>query len=319
MNSRKLIKRSAWALLFVFLLANVIAFNQAWRFTHFSAAAEIKTKAPDQLSFRDKIKALFLGVSNPRPENKVAPDQKFETLFISSDVKLECWSISAENPAGTVILFHGYSGCKSMMLDKAAGFLKMNYNTLLVDFRGSGGSEGNQTTVGFEEAEDVKACCRYLVQKGEQRIFLFGTSMGAAAILKCMQDTTLKPAGLILECPFGSLYETTVARFHSMHLPVFPMAALLDFWGGAQHGFWAFSHSPRTYARHVTTPVLLLWGGRDEKVSREEINDIYANLKGRKKLDIFPLAGHEDYLLRYKKEWADEVGDFLKFTEASGS
>ena len=79
------------------------------------------------------------------------------------------------------------------MLDKSEIFLELGYNTFLVDFMGSGGSEGNQTTIGFLEAEQVETSFNYLKNKGEKNILLFGTSMGAVAIMKAIHDFDLKP------------------------------------------------------------------------------------------------------------------------------
>ena len=66
-----------------------------------------------------------------------------------------------------------------------------------VDFMGSGGSEGNQTTIGFLEAKQVKTCFDYLTEKGEKNIFLFGTSMGSVAIMKAISDFDIKPKAII--------------------------------------------------------------------------------------------------------------------------
>ena len=89
-----------------------------------------------------------------------------------------------------------------MLLDKSDLFLQLGYNTLLVDFMGSGGSEGNQTSVGFFEAEEVKTCYDYVKRQSNAAVFLFGTSMGAVAMLKAIRDDAIAPDGILLECPF---------------------------------------------------------------------------------------------------------------------
>ena len=94
---------------------------------------------------------------------------------------------------------------------------------MMVDFMGSGGSEGYRTTIGYEEGEEVKDVYNYLVAKGEKNIYLFGTSMGAAAILKALHEyKEVTPAGIIIECPFGSMYKTVCARFKAVSAPSFP-------------------------------------------------------------------------------------------------
>ena len=295
----------------IFILMNLVAIFHSYKFTHFSESTLEKTQGPIELSARQKIGTLLFGVSNPRPENTIFPDKVYETVKLKSNKEIECWSISTEHSKGTVILFHGFGGKKSSMLDKADVFLELGYNTLLVDFMGSGGSQGDQTTIGFWEAKQVKTCFDYLKQKGETNIYLFGTSMGAVAIMKALSNFELNPKAIIIECPFGTMYKTVCARFKTMNAPTFPMAGLLVFWGGAQNGFWAFGHNPIEYAKNIRCPTLLLYGAKDEKVSRKEIDSIINNLQGRKSLKIYQQAGHENYLAKYKREWTNHIQEFL--------
>ncbi|MGG9963244.1 alpha/beta hydrolase [Ferruginibacter sp. SUN106] len=315
MKNKKLKKRVLWSIVIVFILMNIVAALHAYKFTHFTTTGTAKTKSPDKLSFSDKVQALFFGVNNPRPENVAIPSQKFETIQLQSNKKISCWSIKTDSSKGTIILFHGYSGEKSSLIDKSDEFIRQGYSTFLVDFMGSGGSEGNQTTIGFKEAAEVKTAFDYLVQQGETKIYLFGTSLGAVAIMKAINDYQMNPAGIMIECPFGSMYKTTCARFKSMKVPSFPMAALLVFWGGVENNFWAFGHNPIEYAKTIHCPTLLLYGEQDKNVSREEIDEIYANLQCTKALKTYPLAGHENYLTNYKAQWIADIKFFLTSTE----
>ena len=306
-------KRIKWLLrllLIVVVLLNAIAFMHAYKFTHFSKGG--KSKSTTELSVWEKTSLLFTGVRNPRPQNTQAPDTAYETVLIQSNKLLEAWWIKRDSAKGTVALFHGYGGEKSSMLDKAAVFRQMGYNTLLVDFMGAGRSEGRQTTVGFFEAQEVKDCLAYLKEQGETNIHLFGTSMGAVAIMKAIDKYNIQPASIIIECPFGTMMQTVKARFKIMGVPSFPMAQLLVFWGGIQNGFWAFEHNPVEYAKNIHCPTLLLYGEHDPKVSRSEIDAIYANLKGKKQLKTYPEAGHENYLTNYKEAWVNDIEAFMK-------
>ena len=297
--------------LFIFILMNSIAFFHAYKFTHFTENNTLKTKSPEKLSLIDKAKILFLGVNNPKPKNNKAPTQKYQILNLKSNKEIECWFIKNKEPKGTVILFHGYGGEKSSMIERSNEFIKLGFNTVLVDFMGSGNSEGNQTTIGFNEAKQVKTCFDYVTKTGEQNIYLFGTSMGAVSIMKCIKDYKINPKGIIIECPFGSMYKTVCARFKKMNAPTFPMAGLLVFWGGLQNGFWGFSHNPTEYAKNISCPVLLLYGEKDKSVSREEINAIYKNLKGQKRINIYKATGHENYLIKNKIQWTKDVTGFI--------
>lgn len=263
------------------------------------------------MSLTEKVFTLATGVQIPRPVNSLLPKTPFQDIIIKDKVSIPCWKLNTEEKKGTIVLFHGYVGKKSAMLDKAIRFQSMGYSVLLVDFRGCGDSKENYTTIGFDEAEEVLACYNYLKESGEENIILFGTSMGAVAIMKAIHDYQIDPAGLILECPFGRMYTTVKARFKLMGLPSFPMAGLLTFWGGVQHGFWAFSHNPEEYAQRIKTPTLLLYGEKDDRVSREETDRIFNNLEGRKTFKTYPLAGHENYLLKYSSEWDRDIREFL--------
>lgn len=295
---------------------NIVAFFHAYKFTHFANDNVSKTKSPEKLNSFDKIKTLLLGVNNPRPTNKEKPS-KYLDVQLQSNKKIDCWYLNkiyfnkSDTVKGTVIIFHGYSGEKSSMLDKAEEFEKLNYDVLLVDFMWSCGSEGNQTTLGFKEAEEVKTAFEYLTKQGVKNIYLFGTSMGSVAIMKGIADYNLRPKGIIIECPFGSMYQTTCARFKIMNAPSFPMAGLLVFWGGIQNNFWALGHNPTEYAKKINCPTLLLYGEQDKNVSRQEIDEIYQNLNGTKVLRTYELAGHENYLLKYKEQWTKDVNEFL--------
>jgi alpha-beta hydrolase superfamily lysophospholipase len=264
------------------------------------------------------MKAILFGVNNPRPLNNKFPETSYRDVRLPGEDTLACWYIpSAGQSVGTIALFHGYASSKDDMLDKAMVFHDMHYDVFLADFTGSGESGGNETTIGYLEADQVKRCFDYLKADQQQKIYLFGTSMGAAAIMRAVSEKGVKPDAVILECPFGTMYKTTCARFKLMKLPAFPMAGLLVFWGGVQHGFRAFSNRPQEYARNIDCPVLLMYGAKDDKVSREETDLIFENIKGKKTLCIYPEAKHENYLKRYRNEWTEDIRAFLDANRVS--
>lgn len=304
-------KKTIRILILLFVILNVIAFFHAYKLTHFSQSITERTKSPEKLSAFEKIKIVLTGVNNPKPKGTKLPTQKFETFTLKSNKEIECWSIKKESSKGTIILCHGYSGEKSMMLDKSDIFIENGYSTLLIDFMGSGNSEGNQTTIGYMEAEQVKTAYDYLKNKGEKNVYLFGTSMGAVAIMKCINDYKISPKGIIIECPFGSMYQTVCARFDRLKAPTFPMAGILLFWGGVQNSFWGFDHNPTEYAKNIACPTLLLYGENDKSVNKDEIDAIFKNITGKKKLNVYKNTGHENYLIKNKTEWTKNTTDFI--------
>ncbi|RPD39163.1 alpha/beta hydrolase [Chitinophaga barathri] len=311
MQRSKFIRRTGWTLLTLFLLVNAFACFHAYKFTHFTSATVQRTN-PNRLGFAGKLKVMVAGVDNPRPVNRDKPGRAYETIRLQSHEPLEAWMIRTPGAKGTVALFHGYGASKSRLLERAEILLGQGYNTLLVDFMGSGGSGGNATTIGYKEALDVKAAYDYLAAHGEHNIYLLGVSLGAAAILKALKDYPVKPEGVILEAPFSTLYEAACARFRAIGAPSFPMAGMVVFWGGVINGFWGFGHEPVEYAKSARVPVLMVYGEKDGRVARKEIDDIYNNLPGPKKRVTFPEGGHVNYLSQYGREWTSAVGEFIK-------
>jgi pimeloyl-ACP methyl ester carboxylesterase len=139
--------------------------------------------------------------------------------------------------------------------------------------------------------------------------------MGAAAVMKALSDYSLPVNSIIIECPFGTMIQTVKNRFSKMGIPSFPMAHLLTFWGGVENGFNAFKHNPVDYAKNIKCPVLLFYGEKDEKVTKEETLEIFGHLPGSKKLVTFTLARHENYLTNYKDRWSKDVFEFLNIQQ----
>lgn len=309
MKIKTLGRKIFYITLLFFILFNLVAFIQAYRFTHYSSHVDEKSKIDN--GFLKTVKMLATGVDNPRPENAEKPNLKYETIHLKSNVDLECWSMKNDKSKGTVILFHGYTDSKSNMLERAYSLYNMGFNIFLVDFMGSGGSEGSVTTIGYYEAENVKTAYDYIKNENKKNIVLFGTSMGSVAILKAINDYQINPEGIIIECPYASMLQTISIRFNLMGIPPFPTAHFLAFWGGAQHGFNPYSLKPSEYARQVTCPTLLIYGLKDQKVAMSETQEIYDNLKSPKRLELYNNSGHADYLTNDSIKWRNDVKLFL--------
>jgi len=291
--------------LILFVLINIITAFHAYKFTHFYDAGEA---AP-----QNKAKAMFLGINAFKKPNDAADSGTQTVILTTSDqLKLEGWYNTVDSAKGTVCLFHGHGGRKSDVTKEAEGFRKMGYNTFQLDFRAHGASQGNTCTIGYYESEDVKLAYDFVKSKGEKNIVLWGISMGGAAVIKAIKDYPLKPNKMIVEMPFGSVVEAAEGRIRLMGLPGEPLARLITFWGGVEHGFWAYGMKPKEFAKEIQCPVLLQWGKNDPRVSKKEIDDIYGNIATQKKLVVYDSCGHESLCKKEKEKWFTEVNDFLK-------
>jgi pimeloyl-ACP methyl ester carboxylesterase len=123
------------------------------------------------------------------------------------DITLAAWYCNRGRGTPVVILFHGYSAEKTSLLGEARAFFDLGASVMLVDFRGSGGSSESYTTVGVREAEDVAVALHYARRRlSHGNVFLFGRSMGAAAILRAVHAHGTQPDGVILEAVFGPVW-----------------------------------------------------------------------------------------------------------------
>lgn len=313
---RRVIKLLSFTLLFGLLLLNILAWMHARSMTHFVTSGN-RTLTPETQSFTRKIWTLLTGVTIPKSTNTRTPEEvrlAYDTheLKDGQDSFLQAWSIRTPNPQGLVIMFHGYAACKSDLLMPAAEFHKLGYDLFLVDFHGSGGSTGQETSIGFNESRDVAQVVRYAKDLWPgQRIILYGVSMGSAALLRAIAFEGVQADAVIIESPFDSLLHTVRNRFKLMGVPGFPAAELLVFWGGVQQGFNGFAHNPVDYARSVYCPVLLMHGARDTRATVEQAERIFDNLAGEKRFVVFPDVSHEILVNAQPDKWREEVSKFL--------
>jgi alpha-beta hydrolase superfamily lysophospholipase len=299
----------------LFVLLNIVVAFHAYKFTHFYNNGEITIKKAEDKTGWEKTKEILFGINAEKKKNDATIDSTFRTVYLKTkdSLKLEAWYIPVDSAAGTVLLFHGHGGNKSGVIKEAVSFNKMGYTTLLVDFRAHGNSEGNTCTIGFDESEDVKLAYDYIKSKGEKNIILWGISMGASTITKAVKDYELSPAKVILEMPFGTIKDAVVGRVKMMGLPPQPIATLLTFWGGTEHGFWAFGMKPEEFASTIKCPVLLQWGKNDPRVSMGEEEILFKNLANtNKKFVIYETAGHESLCKKENEKWVTEIQAFLK-------
>lgn len=133
---------------------------------------------------------LYQSVYPDKIDGSVRPedfDMTYEMVSFKTvdDVKIVGWYIPKKGGESetTVIVLHGYPTSKSDLLARSA-FLHEYYNLLLIDFRYFGESEGDYTTVGIREIEDLVAAVQFLRHdRGMQKVGVYGFSMGGAVAL----------------------------------------------------------------------------------------------------------------------------------------
>ncbi len=301
---------------------NGMAWMQAWNLTHYAPAGPVRLRPPEQWSLPERAWTILTGVQVPRPQN-TAPlaagvsaalpvPYRTERIALAGGEWLEVWQDAPPSPRGSMLLFPGYAMSKVSLLPVAAAFYGQGYRVILADYRGVGGSSGNDTTLGVREGADVAAVVAYARQtQPGGPLLLYGESLGAAAILRAVAHEGVQPSAVILEAPFNRLVDTVGNRFQALGLPAFPAAPTLVFWGSMQEGMDGFADNPVDYAAAVTCPTLLLHGDRDPRVTVAQTAAIYTAFAGPKQWVAFPTAGHESLYAADPARWHAAVRPFL--------
>ncbi len=284
--------------------------SHAWRFTHFDPTATARPAAPAERDLADRLEALALGVSLPRPRHTLQPEDLGPTATFATREGLATWTWPGAGRGG-VLLLHGYGGSAASLTDEARLFHDHGYTVRLVDLPGAGASPDAPTTLGWEEGA---LAARLVVDLPRPRV-IFGGSMGAAAALRAAGPLQAQVDALVLENPYDRLSTTVGHRMAAMGLPAQPATTWLLSWGGLLTGFNPFALNPVDFARQVRAPTLLLCGAEDPWVLPDEIEAIHSALAGARALHLFPRVGHRSLYEADPARWEAAVWPFLD-TEA---
>lgn len=301
----------------LFVLLNAVACTQARAATHFvTDGAPLEALLGQPLL--QQLGTLFTGVRIPRPQNRSTPADHYlpyetRTIGLPNGEQLEAWYVPQPQPHGIALMFVGYAGVKEGALTPAAKFYQWGYSSLLVDFRGVGGSSRSDQTIGIREAEDVAAAFAYArAEWPDLPVVIYGISMGGAAALRAAAVADVRPAGMILEAVFDNLLHTTRHRFEALGLPSSPASELMLFWGGVQLGHNPFTHNPVEYATKVDVPTLLLYGEQDRWIVPHEREALAGAFRGPVEIVSFPGQGHGGpYVYGDPERWDAAVRAFL--------
>ncbi|AUG57143.1 MAG TPA: alpha/beta hydrolase [Ruminiclostridium sp.] len=127
---------------------------------------------------------------------------------INNEVTLKGWFFISPESNKTIILAHGYGSNRLPFGEDTIGliksFLNEGYNLMTFDFRNSGESEGDVTSVGYFEKSDLLGAIEYAKKRGSDEIVLLGFSMGAStAILAAAESQDVD--AVIADSPFSDL------------------------------------------------------------------------------------------------------------------
>ncbi|XP_068661658.1 uncharacterized protein [Aristolochia californica] len=130
-----------------------------------------------------------------------------------------------------VIYCHGNSGCRADASEAAIILLPSCITVFTLDFSGSGLSEGEHVTLGWNEKDDLKAVVNHLrADKSVSCIGLWGRSMGSVTCLMYgAEDPSI--AGMVLDSPFSNLVDLMMELVdtYKVRLPKFTVKFAIQY------------------------------------------------------------------------------------------
>lgn len=291
-------------LLVVFTLVVISAYN-SWKLLH-----------PDR-------KDVEVFSSNIVPEYR-------DINFIGSDksIVLKGWFFQLKSSDRTVILAHSYGknrlefGDKSVNMIKS--FLDKGYNVFTFDFRNSGQSGGDYTTMGYYEKEDLKAAVTYVSRQGSKHVVLMGFSTGAAASIMAAEDLNaegaqgqVKVEAVIADSPYASLQDYLKKDLNRwVRLPSFPFNSTILYAMEIISGMDTVNANAAGLLRNLPPCRLLLIHGKGDNIipveNSRELNSVYLGIApGLSDIWETDDNGNAESYLKNPEEYMTRVFEFL--------
>ena len=195
-----------------------------------------------------------------------------------------------EDPQGLIFFLHGNGGNLQGWSANADYYRRVNYDVLMIDYRGYGKSSGK---IESEQQlhDDVRAAWDYIAGRFEGKpIVIYGRSLGTAPATRLARD--VNPDLLVLVSPFSSVL--ALAREQYKFVPE-----------------WLVRFPLRTdrVIGEVAAPIMLLHGDRDSLIALQHSHTLEALAGDNARLIAIEGAGHDDIHLFDK--YVDTLTDSL--------
>ena len=199
-----------------------------------------------------------------------------------------------------ILFFHGNGEVACQYDTLVPSYHRAGMSFFVADFRGYGQSSGMPSFSNM--ASDAAAVFTYfkrlLASEGfTGPIFVKGRSMGCHSALEVTARFPDEIAGLIMESGSASIWRT-IERW-GLPLEAPEIAEMLRL------------HEEKVHS--VTLPLLVIHGERDDLILVERAVEFFESVSSEDKtIEIIPMAGHNDLLLRGRDQYFDAVRKFVE-------
>ncbi|OXM85285.1 alpha/beta hydrolase [Paenibacillus rigui] len=270
--------------------------------------------------------SVYVGWQLTHPQRKAITEDpsRYEAAFEpvqfdsrTKDVTLKGWFLpSASDPAKlNIIMAHGYRDNRTYAAGEALSLAKaltqQGFNVLMFDFRNSGESGGDLTTVGYLEKFDLLGAIDWMQANHPGKLALHGFSMGASsALLAAAEEPAV--AGIVADSPFNHLTRYLEDNLPVWsHLPRFPFTPLIlgilpRLTGIQTDAVDGLSAVDRIYPR----PILFIHSTDDHSIPYQNSEAMWEKHKDKFELWKTSGADHARSHKVYPKPYEDKVIDF---------
>lgn len=220
-------------------------------------------------------------------------DRNFEEVNLKTTdaFNINALHFKVKQPKGVVLYFHGNSGSLKGWGEVTRYFTDLNYDTVVMDYRGFGKSTGE-----FDEElmyADAQLCYDYLKkQYSEDKIIAYGKSLGTTFATKVAADNS--PQQLILEVPFYNLASAGKHRF-----PFAPVFLL------------KYKFMTNELIKRVTCPITFFHGTDDWITPYDDSKELFEEVNITDKKFISIEGGSHNNLLQFD-EYHIQLKELLK-------
>lgn len=251
----------------------------------------------DRLDQVDVLRVLF----HPR-RDIVRNDNQSDVLFIMPDGVQIGGRFHCAGPSfPLILLFHGNGEIASDYDLIAPLYVEMGVSLLVADYRGYGRSGGTPTSSALlsDAHEILGQLARVIEERGAHfsKLFVMGRSLGSAAAVEITARAGDSVSGLIIESGFVD----SLALIERLGGPA------LSHLGERKVGFNNIGK-----IRQVRVPTLVIHGEEDFIIPLEEGEALFQQCGSHKKQFLsIPGAGHNDLLLRGRREYFQAIRKFV--------
>lgn len=240
-----------------------------------------------------------------------------DTISVTSSDALQLYGVwchsNIQDVKGTVLMIHGIGSCKDRFLPYAEWLANQGYQSLLIDLRAHGMSEGDYVTYGYYEVDDIM---RFVDTINKQyktgKIGIWGQSLGAAISLQTMAKDSRISFGII-ESTYSTFDEVVID--YSKRIFKISLGWINDYVIWRAQSIASFDKTgihPEKACEQITQPILLVHGTADDRIDVSYAKRNFKALASKdKELYLIEGANHVNIWEIGGESYHDKCSEFL--------